>query len=151
MFQKFSAIIGLVVAMTSASPLFKGYSIFGANAQSNSGSAKPEILYSDDKPGSCRLVQEGKPPSTCDSFKILKQGKVHYFTYYFGGSPISFISVPFKSEGKIDTFMVGEMYGSKKTLVLKKPGFCIRSTKLSMIVTCSVNNYKVDYQQDGGG
>jgi hypothetical protein len=148
--QKFSAIIGLVVAMTTVSTLFEGYSILGANAQSSSSSVKPEVLYNDDKPGLCKLVQEGKTPSTCDSFKVLKQGDVHYFTYYFGGSPISFVSVLLKSEGKIDTFIVGEMYGNKKILALKKPGFCIRSTKFSMIVTCSVNDYKIDYQKDGG-
>lgn len=149
--------------MTAYSIMPEGYSMLGARAQAldkepSSRPIKPnviankdskiQVIYKDDKPRLCKLERRGKT-ATCDSFKILKKGEVHYFSYYFGGSPISFFSIPFKSEGQSDTFMVGQMYYDKKTHDLKEPGFCVRSRKLLRIITCSGNDFTINYEPGG--
>lgn len=103
-----------------------------------------QVVHSNDKPSKCEFGAEKKVMETCSSFKLLKQGKVYWFTYYFDKSPISFVAVPVEAKEDVVAFVVGQLYYDGKLHDVKTPGVCTMSKRF-YFSTCSVNNFEIYY------
>lgn len=113
-------------------------------ASTTASASEIQVVHSDDKPGRCEFIARKKVIGTCSSFKLLKQGKVYWFTYYFNGSPISFIAVQDRENKNAAGFIVGQLYYGGKLHDVENPGVCGMS-KLSYFNTCSVDDVEVYY------
>lgn len=154
--------LGACITFNSATAMSKGTELVSSHTSSAQAlpvivaqNSSSQVVDKDDKPKLCRLQVEGKTEhAICNAFKLMKHGEIHAFTFYFGRSPIAFISVPVEPEKEVSlktfgqTFGVGQLHYNGKTQKLDKPGVCIRfKNKMldSTKITCVANNFEIRY------
>ena len=124
--------------------LFASILLASSLASTTVSASQIQVIHSNDKPSRCELREGEKVVATCNSFKLLKQNKVYWFTYYFNKSPVSFVAVPLTEEKDIAAFIVRKLYYDNKLHNLEKSGVCTMSKQLNFN-TCLVNNFEINY------
>jgi hypothetical protein len=112
---------------------------------SNAATAsKPQVIHSDSKPVRCEMTNNGKFAGNCSSFKLLKNEKVYWFTYYFNKSPIMFLGFPMDEDKDKITFGSKQIIYNGKVYDIKDLAVCVMSKKYENIL-CAHNNIKLYY------
>jgi len=107
-----------------------------------------QVVHKNDKPRACELVAKKKVVATCNSFKLVTDGKIYFFTYNFDKSPIAFVapSSPIQAKENVSAYVVGELYYDGKLRKLENPGVCVMDKKF-WTVSCQAGSFEIMYRK----
>ncbi|MFM2430795.1 MAG: hypothetical protein RLZZ511_2008 [Cyanobacteriota bacterium] len=113
--------------------------------------SESQVVDSDDEPGTCEMLKQGKSVETCNSFRFLKQDKFHIFFYDFKKFQAGFIATQSGEDEYKETYAVKQLYYDGKVYDLKNAGYCYRYTEFStttLSATCSFGDITVEYSME---